>query len=244
VRLDTTGSTNDDAWRLLSEGLEPPFAVIAREQTHGRGRGENAWSSPPGGVWLSAALACDAPAGVVSLASALAAAHAIERDAPARVSVSIKWPNDLFLGGRKIGGVLGERRFARPDARTPTLVVGVGINADNDARTIAHLPGAATIRDSIGRSVDPERLARALGAALVERLTRLDGLDALPDPVRREIDARLARRGSEVEFTRAGGPSVAGRLLGVDRDGAALIDAGGRVRRVLLGELRGAPEHG
>jgi len=231
-RLDITGSTNDDAFRMLAQGHGPELAVIARAQRAGRGRGSKAWLSPEGGVWLSVAAVCNAPAGVVSLGAALAAALAIE-DAVQGADIGIKWPNDLMMGGRKIGGVLGERRFVRPGDAAPALVVGVGINADNTRGSIGDLPHATTLRDELGRRIDPDALGTAIADALVAQLSRLDGADRLAEDVRAAIDARLAQRGSWI----GSDSSQRGRLVGVDHDGAALLDAGDGAERVVMGDL-------
>ncbi|HEX2188449.1 MAG TPA: biotin--[acetyl-CoA-carboxylase] ligase, partial [Longimicrobiaceae bacterium] len=101
------GSSNDVARALADAGAPAGTAVLAEEQVAGRGRGGKLWSSPPGlGIWLSVVLrprALAAP-GLLPLRVGLAAAAALDPFArPGRVEV--KWPNDLQVAGRKLGGI-------------------------------------------------------------------------------------------------------------------------------------------
>ena len=122
----TTESTNDDAWIALGT-MGDGVAVIAFEQTRGRGRAGRGWHLAPGqGLALSVAvrLGCDVrQAGVIPLAAGLAtlrAAHALGVQA-----ARLKWPNDVLVHGRKLAGVLCEvRHTPRGDA----AVIGIGMN--------------------------------------------------------------------------------------------------------------------
>jgi BirA family biotin operon repressor/biotin-[acetyl-CoA-carboxylase] ligase len=118
-----TASTNDDARALRDEGAPARTVVVADRQTAGRGRAGRRFASPEGGLYASLLLDADpalVPGGIVALV-AVAAAEAVEGacGGPA----AIKWPNDLWLGGRKVGGILLERAQAgRP------VVAGLGLN--------------------------------------------------------------------------------------------------------------------
>jgi len=103
---------------------------VAVEQTAGRGSRGRGWSSPKGGLWLSVvSRPATGPAlEVLSLRVALAAAAALE--AAAVPDVRIKWPNDLMLGGRKLGGILCEARWIGD--RLGWIVIGLGLNVRND----------------------------------------------------------------------------------------------------------------
>jgi len=121
-----TESTNDDAWDALG-AMGDGVAVIAFEQSRGRGRAGRGWHQVPGkGLALSVAmpLGCDLrQAGVIPLAAGLAtlrAAHALGATA-----ARLKWPNDVLVHGKKLAGVLCEvRHTPRGDA----AVIGVGMN--------------------------------------------------------------------------------------------------------------------
>jgi BirA family biotin operon repressor/biotin-[acetyl-CoA-carboxylase] ligase len=126
--FESLGSSNDVARRLASVGAPPGTVVLAEEQVAGRGRAGRIWASPPGlGLWFSvvgrAAGAGDA--GPLPLRVGLAVAAALDPFLGG-AEVGIKWPNDLWVGERKLGGILCEASWTgeRPGA----VVAGVGLN--------------------------------------------------------------------------------------------------------------------
>ncbi len=128
VRLAQVDSTNSEARRLLAAGKPAPFAVLADEQTAGRGTQGRSWSSPRGaGIYLSIVPAFLRPwpiHSMYSVAAGIACAEVLlDR---LGVTIELKPPNDLYQGGRKLGGILVETSV-RGDALA-SLVVGIGIN--------------------------------------------------------------------------------------------------------------------
>jgi BirA family biotin operon repressor/biotin-[acetyl-CoA-carboxylase] ligase len=125
-----TGSTNEVAIDWARRGAPQGSLILAESQTAGRGRWQREWSSPRGGLYLTAILkpSGDILPGVslLPVASSLAATEAI-REATG-VEAKIRWPNDLLVDGRKVGGILCESSFSgdRPDF----LVAGFGINVN------------------------------------------------------------------------------------------------------------------
>src|SRR5579862_3978982 len=127
------GSTSDRAAELVKQPrLACPFLVLAERQTAGRGRGSNWWWSAPGGLTFSLALdarQCGLPVErlpLVALAAGLAVCDAIEPLLPG-VAVRLKWPNDVYVAGRKACGILVEA----PGVSPARLIVGIGINVNN-----------------------------------------------------------------------------------------------------------------
>ena len=108
IRVGSVPSTQDAARRLPIGSV-----VVAEHQTAGRGRLDRRWEAPPGTALLASWVM--PPHGLASLAAGVAAAHACGE------SVRLKWPNDLLLGGRKLGGILVERT-------ADACIVGTGIN--------------------------------------------------------------------------------------------------------------------
>lgn len=129
VRLETAESTNSSALRLAGGSQGDDFAVVAEEQTAGRGRLGRSWISPKGGgLYCSVALRPAAEPGrwpQLTLVMAVAAVEAIAAATGARLA--IKWPNDLYFDGRKVGGILAEVR-PDPDGGSGAVTVGIGIN--------------------------------------------------------------------------------------------------------------------
>lgn len=120
-------STMDLAHELAADGAEHGSAVVAEAQGAGRGRSGKTWRSERGaGVWVSVLLRrpADAPAGVLSLRVGLELADAL--DARVAEPMQLKWPNDLFLGRKKLAGVLTEARWR--GTLLEWIVVGVGVN--------------------------------------------------------------------------------------------------------------------
>ncbi len=148
---DSIGSTNDRARELATDG-NADIAVVADEQTGGRGRLKRQWESPSGGVWISLVCRPTIPptrASLYTLAAAVATAKAARE---AGVDARIKWPNDVVvpLGDdgeyRKLAGILTEME-AEMD-RVSWLTIGIGVNANIDATAVP--AEATTIRAEAG----------------------------------------------------------------------------------------------
>jgi BirA family biotin operon repressor/biotin-[acetyl-CoA-carboxylase] ligase len=163
IRLPAVGSTMDLLHSLAADGAEAGTVVLAGEQTGGRGSRGRAWQSPPGGLWLSALFRPRGAAGVevFGLRVGLAVANALET-LGLGVPVGIKWPNDLMVGDRKVGGILCEARWQGESLSW--VVAGVGINVANPI---------------------PDDLA-AIATALAERLPGIT-----PDVVEPAVTTRL-----------------------------------------------------
>jgi BirA family transcriptional regulator, biotin operon repressor / biotin---[acetyl-CoA-carboxylase] ligase len=226
LRYPAVDSTMDLLHELAAGGAEEGTVVMAGEQRWGRGSRGRAWHSPPGGLWLSALYRPRTAAGVelFSLRVGLAVAGAIESLGPA-LRVGIKWPNDLILDDRKLGGILCEARWH--GETLAWVVAGVGVNVANaippelargTIRLADLLPAAAA------ESLEPEVTRRL--RALVPSGDRLDSA---------ELDALRGRdwlRGRRLQA-----PMV-GRAEGIDENGALLVrDAGGVLQRIRAGTV-------
>ncbi len=121
-------STNDECFAAAARGKDIPLAVIAEEQTRGRGRRGKRWEAKPGQSALLSLLlpARDMPVETLSLAAGLAVAESVGKLTGR--SPELKWPNDVRIDDRKIAGILIE---TRPNTQNPALtdyVIGVGLN--------------------------------------------------------------------------------------------------------------------
>lgn len=127
--FETLASTNAKLWELLDRGMAIPAIAIAAQQTAGRGQWGRQWQSPPGGLYLSIALAPQIPVSYsfhLTLYSAWGIATLLRQH---QVPVGLKWPNDLILEGRKLGGLKIETRIQK--SAIVQAVIGVGINWHN-----------------------------------------------------------------------------------------------------------------
>ena len=218
VLFDAVGSTLDVAHALAAEGVPAGTLVLADRQTAGRGRAGKQWSSPPGsGVWLTILERPRDPAAleVLSLRLGLRAAAVLERHAGG--AVSLKWPNDLYVGPRKLAGVLTEARWR--ESRVEWVALGVGINVvpPPDVPTAAGLePGTRRV-ELLAELVPALRAAAfATGPLTAAELAA--------------FGARDAARGRRCASPSAGvveGISAAGELLVRGDDGRVTAARGG-----------------
>lgn len=127
---ETLDSTNDKLSQLIREENAPPgTVVIAKTQSAGRGQRGNKWESNLGGLYLSLAISPDLPAKNVHQLTIGIVWGIVDRLRQQGIPVAIKWPNDLILDGRKLGGILTETRIDRDLIQY--AIVGVGINHTN-----------------------------------------------------------------------------------------------------------------
>jgi len=224
---ETIGSTNARALELAAEG-SADVAVLADEQTGGKGRLDREWAAPSGGIWVSLLVRPDVPpaqAPVFTLAAAVAVTRAARE---AGVDARIKWPNDVLVpgdgGDRKLVGILTEMEGEAD--RVSWVVVGIGINANVDVADL--VDGATSLRAECG---DVNR--RAFTQRVVEEFDalRADIDDVLP--AWREHAATLGQR-VRVE-TPAG--EVVGEAVDVAFPGTLVVETDdGERRRVSAGD--------
>lgn len=164
-------STNDRARELAYAG-ERDIAIVANEQTKGRGRRDRKWIGSSGGIYVSILVqpALEPQAmSLVTLAGAVATADALaEFDA----SVGIKWPNDVLIEGEKVAGILTEME-AEAD-RTNWVIVGIGINANQPHETVPD--GATTVQAMIGEPVERRTIVHTLLETFANHLESPSGI--------------------------------------------------------------------
>jgi BirA family biotin operon repressor/biotin-[acetyl-CoA-carboxylase] ligase len=208
--FERVDSTMDVIHQLAADGAEPGTAVLAGEQLGGRGSRGRSWHSPPGGLWLSVLFRPAAPGGVevMSLRVGLAVAGALDGLVPR--PIQLKWPNDLMLGERKIGGILCEARWQ--GHTLGWVAVGVGMNVRNAVP--GELNGVATTLASEWPAITLEDVVQPI----VSALRTLDlGADRLtPDELRR-FSQRDWLNGRDIRAP------AAGRAAGLREDGALLV---------------------
>lgn len=229
VRLvGRTGSTNDDAKLWAAEGAPEGAVVIADAQERGRGRHGRAWSTPPGETLAMSIVLRPrvAPSALppIALVAGLAAREAIG----ARVSgAKVKWPNDVWIGDRKIAGVLVEGALS--GSRVEYAVVGIGINV---ARTEFPADVVATsLALSGARDLDRGALAIDLLDALDRELS--EWLRA-PSSIAARLSPHDALLGRSV-ILEGGRRGVA---AGIEPDGRLRVECEGTLELAHAGEVR------
>ena len=221
-----TDSTNERARDLAAAGATSGTIVTAAEQAEGRGRRGRQWTAPAGKAVLCSAVLSplDARHALLPLAAPLAVCEAAESLAP--LQCRVKWPNDVWVGERKLAGILIE-------AQPPKwAVIGIGLNVSIEPDEFpADLRQPAT---SVGHGV---RTEEAL-FAVCERLD--EWVNADRDRILAEFRERDALRGREIGWVEAGGESQegAGVADGIDdRGNLVVVSTGGKRLSLGSGEV-------
>jgi BirA family transcriptional regulator, biotin operon repressor / biotin---[acetyl-CoA-carboxylase] ligase len=229
IHLDTVGSTNAEAQRLGGDRLW----ITADEQTAGRGRRGRDWSSPPGNLYASLILAEPSPpqrAAQLSFVAAVALADAVAAVAPRSAErTTLKWPNDLLVGGAKAAGILVEGVHGSAFS----AVIGCGVN-------VAHHPEGLAYTATHLAALDPGVTAAGLFAALS---------DAFADRLEQWAEGRSFAATRSAWLARAAGLGEPIRVRLADRmmegtfealteDGVLLLrDAADIVRPISAGDV-------
>lgn len=172
IVLERTGSTNDFLRQMLTPELPEGLVVFAEEQTAGRGQRANRWHSAPRlGLWFSILLRPKIPlAESARLTNWAASAVAATIRAQLDLVPSIKPPNDVYLGGRKVAGVLVEAIAGRGNNWSAIVGLGVNINQPLNAFPEDLQARAGSLAMAAGRKIDRMGFARALLCELDETL--------------------------------------------------------------------------
>jgi len=210
IRLRSASSTMDVLHELAQGGAPAGTAVVAEEQTAGRGSRGRHWTSPIGGLWLSV-LSRPPTAGLelMSLRAGLAVAELLERLGVSG-RIMIKWPNDLMFDDRKTGGLLCEARWQ--GAALAWVVIGLGLNVVNPPDSA--LEASATYLGLAAPGLEASDLAEPVITALRE----IDAGAGVLTPIeQRRFAARDWLRGRALDAP------VEGVADGVAEDGTLLV---------------------
>jgi BirA family transcriptional regulator, biotin operon repressor / biotin---[acetyl-CoA-carboxylase] ligase len=220
-------STNSEAMTLALNGAEDGTVVAAESQSAGRGRLARMWFSPPGlnlhcsiiirglgrglslADWLS----------WVPLTTALAAAEAVQE--VAAISLALKWPNDLLLGERKVGGILCESSLTLP--ADPVVVIGIGLNVNVPGELFPDelRPIATSLFESSHRLIDRNRL---LAQLLLELEQGLDELRAHgPSRLLQAYMRRCTTLGRQVRVVLGTDEELLGTAVAITADGTLQV---------------------
>ena len=226
-------STNDLAAALAEHGAREGCVVVANGQSAGRGRLGRSWASPPGaGLYVSLVLRpAERALPLLTIAAGVGVADGIQ--AATGLIPDLKWPNDLFIGGRKVAGVLAE---ATSSAAGSYVVLGFGINVSPAAYPPEVTGRTTSLEREVGRAVDR-------GLLLAECLCGLAARYADLAAGRREavVEAWRGRaasmRGRRVQWDEAG-EAREGVAAGIDDTGALVVRTNAGLACVTAGEVR------
>lgn len=225
--LQKLNSTNSEALALAQNGAEDGTVVVAESQSAGRGRHARTWFSPPGlNLYCSIIVRGLAPTlsladwlSWVPLTTALAVAEAVQE--VASTSLALKWPNDLMLDERKVGGILCESSLAI--SAHPLVIIGIGLNVNvpreafpDDIREIA----ASLLEDSY-QAIDRNRLLAQILLELEQSLEELQ--DHGPSRLRQAYTHRCTTLGRQVRVVLGVNEELTGTAVTIAADGTLQV---------------------
>lgn len=232
--LAACSSSSDVLLERTARGAASGSVVVADRQTAGRGRRGRHWNSAPADSLTFSLLWRFAPdferlAGL-SLVVGVAVAQALQGIGVA--GLGLKWPNDVLLDGRKLGGILVE---LSSDRRGIAAVIGIGLNLapPPQPETLDTLP--ASLDEALPARPDRHALLAALLAELAPRLDRFAAAGFVAQ--RADWQALHAWQDRPVQLLRDGRVEVEGVCRGADADGALLVDTAAGLQRCLSGDL-------
>lgn len=230
-------STNTELARLADEGAPHGTVAIARSQTAGRGQRGNTWESAPGeNVTMSVLLR---PEGIaprlqfaISEAVALGVAETLDSYLPAGMHAEVKWPNDIYVGDRKICGILIENRIT--STAIERSIAGIGLNV-NQERFVSDAPNPVSLRQLTGTRHCVETIARQVAERILANASRcLDCHNSYMARLwRREGFHRYAEPSGEAFEARIADVALTGHLTLSRRDGSTATYAFKEVQALL-----------
>ncbi len=239
VFLPQCQSTNDELWALLDAGhVEPGVLLYAGFQTAGRGQRGTQWLAEPGVALLCSCLLHVAgrvePESLFDLSRAVALALVDAIEAHTGLTLELKWPNDLYAGGQKLGGILIENRWSGQGLEWS--VVGLGLNVNQQAFE----PGlrATSLRLQTGRAWSIDFWA----ATLQQALSLCPAALANRALLRSRFDGRLRGLGKVGQYQTEQGERFAAIVLGTTEDGLLRLGSLAGEQKFALKEVAEVPE--
>jgi BirA family biotin operon repressor/biotin-[acetyl-CoA-carboxylase] ligase len=242
IVLDTVDSTNDELKRRAVSGFaDEGLAIWSRIQTSGKGRNKRRWVSDIGNMYISVLFRpkCSLPdAAQLGFLPVIAASKTLDYILGQSPDISYKWPNDLLLNKKKIGGTLLEAGFNQKN-NTVWVVVGFGLNLQHFPFTT--FSPATSIKNEIGVELKIEEVVALYLQNLSELYSNWQEMGF--QPVRNE----WLNRGHVINESlrvKLGAENLLGFFRDLDETGALVIETGNGPRRVSAGDVYLLPTMG
>jgi BirA family biotin operon repressor/biotin-[acetyl-CoA-carboxylase] ligase len=234
------GSTNTELMRRAREGHSAAVLLVAERQTAGRGRLGRPWQSAqdaggPASLTFSLGLSL-APRDWSGLSLAVGVSVAESLDRSGAAGLALKWPNDLWVAERKLGGILIETALLQPDVAERYLVIGIGINIG--AREAASLSTPPAWLKEWRPGVTPGEVLREIAAPLLRDVLLFSDSGFVPFAAR--FATRDALRGREVRLS----DGTEGRCEGVGWGGELMVRTASGVQMISSSEVSVRPRPG
>lgn len=229
--MDEVKSTQDIAIEMATNPLENGTVIIAKTQTHSRGRQDKQWISPPGGIWMSIIIKPNFEpinSTLVPACISLAIANAIQ--SIIGISVNLKWPNDIMIGDKKVAGILIDSVMAQEIISY--MVIGIGINLNVNAKEISKNMSESVDVASLNYSGSRIEFIQSI-LRNIEFTFNMIGKDH--DKIINDWTGLSSTIGKMVTVTTLTS-TITGKALRLDPDGALVI-SNDSIHRVLSGSL-------
>ena len=234
IYLDEVDSTNNYA-RLMADKINSDFLVVADMQTLGKGRMGRSWSSPTGvGIFMSLCIKPEMAvekASMITLVTAVSIYDAIEELYP--INATIKWPNDIVINSKKISGILTEMSSDMDGIKY--IISGMGINVNNKEFPDDIKDMASSLLLETGILADRAKLIAAVIYHFYKNMNiflKTGDMSGLKE----NYENHLVNIGKDVKILDPKG-IYQGVALGIDETGALLVNAEGKIKRIISGEV-------
>ncbi len=204
--------------------------IVADTQSDGRGRQGRGWDSPPGGLYITVLLEAGSHANLMPLVAGVAVAETM-RDGFG-VEAVLKWPNDVLIEGRKVGGILVDADWSGDERGV--ILLGVGVNLNNTIPKL--LEEATSLSVEAGEEIDVDAF---LGSLLKRLEGILSTLEVDPGELLARWEGLSETLGRRIVIKDSSGDVFEGIAESIDYDGALKLNCGGRMIRVLSGTVLG-----
>ena len=232
-------STQNFAQQIALDKKENGTIVIAERQTAGRGRLDRKWTSPKGGMWFSLIIHPKfdvSTSTLVPIAGAVALAKSIKTTL--NVDVSVKWPNDITMDGKKVAGMLVDASFQANNI--DYLILGIGVNFDIDSKKIEkrlskspNFYGINSLRKK-DDATPPKILLREFLEQFEKILTQLNKGEKTK--IVKEWTKKADKIGKKISINTSDG-KISGISQGIDNDGAIKLKTSKGVKKIFVGDV-------
>jgi len=235
--FDSIDSTQNFALKIASKDNENGTVIISKKQTGGKGRMKRKWISPVGGIWMSVIIHPDfdiSNTTLVPIATSLALCKAIEKTT--KIKPKLKWPNDITIKGKKVGGILVDTSIQ--SNKIESLVLGVGINfkikQENLKKIIVNSPNYYGVTTLVKKNESALHLVQQF---LYELEVIFQWINS---GLTKKIICGWTKRSSTIGKNISiinNKKIVTGQAIKIDNDGALIISKNKRTTKILIGDV-------
>jgi BirA family biotin operon repressor/biotin-[acetyl-CoA-carboxylase] ligase len=227
-RVGRVNSTQDVAREYFIEGAKVGTVIVADSQSSGRGRKGRIWASSPGGLYLTAILRMEHNTNLLPLLVGIAIAETIKEET--NIDPVLKWPNDVLINGRKVGGVLIDAEWYDNQG---FILLGTGVNINNTLPD--SIEGGTTLSKEFGKEINLDTFLRRF-LQLLEKYLYL--LNQNPEEIISNWNRLTETLGRSLSI-QSNNITYHGIAKYIDVEGALYLDCDGRTVKILSGTILG-----